>query len=126
MLAPKLTEDWFRECGGRKLTEIKAISRLNSKNCKQVFSKTIPKALRDEGWNAFLIIKNHKDRWKYMGFNVDNIAGALHIVNQPEFIWSGYVFHDKVWYAVDAAALIDGRIPASSAIIAPEIEHAST
>lgn len=123
MFAPTLTQEWFDECNRRGLSDHKSISKLNSKNCKQDFSKTIPKALRDEGWNAFLIIKNHKERWKYMGFNVENVAGCLHIADAPEFIWTGYVFHNNRWYAADSNMLIRGRIPASASIIFPEIEY---
>lgn len=123
MLAPALTQEWFDKCFAEGLCTHKSISKYNAKNCKQEFSKTIPKALRDEEWNAFLIIKNHKGRWKYMGFQVENVAGALHIIDNPEIMWTGYVFHERSWYAVDAQDLIKGRIPASSKIILPQIEH---
>ena len=123
MFAPKLTQEWFDECCSRGISAHTIISKLNAKNCKAEFSKTIPKALRDEGWNAFLIIKNNKDRFKYMGFNVEEVCGALKIVDNPEFIWGGYVFHGKSWYAVECSDLLEGRIKNSSKIIPPEIEH---
>lgn len=122
MRAPALTQEWFEECLSKGLCVHKAISKLNAKNCKAIFSKTIPKALREEGWNAYLIILNHRNRWKYMGFNVEDIAGALKIVDYPELIWTGYVFHNNTWYAVSAESLIKGRIPNSSRIIPAEIE----
>lgn len=124
MLAPELTQEWFNECLSRGLSAHKAIGKFNSKNCRKDFSKTIPKALREEGWNAFLVIKNHRNRWKYMGFQVENVAGSLKIVNNPELMWTGYVFHDNQWYAVDSAALIAGKIKSTHKIILPEIEHA--
>lgn len=124
MLAPALTQEWFDECLKRGLSAHKAISKFNAKNCRKDFSKTIPKALRDEEWNAFLIIKNHRDRWKYMGFNVENVAGSLKVVNNPEIIWAGYVFHENTWYAVSTDELMAGKIKATSSIIFPEIEYA--
>lgn len=123
MLAPTLTAEWFEECTKRGLSAHKTIGKFNSKNCKKDFSKTIPKALLEEGWNAFLIIKNHKERWKYMGFNVNNIAGALHIVDNPEIAWAGYVLHGGTWYAVSSDDILKGRIPASRKIIYPQIEY---
>lgn len=125
MLTPSLTQEWFDECFNRGLTEHKAISKFNAKNCRKDFSKTIPKALRDEEWNAFLIIKNHRDRWKYMGFNVENVAGSLKIIDNPELVWTGYVFHNNEWYGVDSKQFAAGKIKASSKIIFPEIEYVS-
>ena len=122
MFAPILTEEWFKTCLERDLCVFTAIGKYNAKNCRGEFSKTIPKTLRDEGWNAFLIIKNHKERWKYMGFNVTNTAGALTLTSTPDILWSGYVFHGKSWYAVTTEHLIAGRIPHSSSIILPQIE----
>lgn len=123
MFAPELTQEWYEICVERGLSNVASISKLNSKNCKQDFNKTIPKPLRDEGWNAFLVFRNHRNRWKYLGFNVENKAGALHIVNNPEFIWSGYVFHDNSWYYVNTEDLIAGKIKNSSKVLLPQIEH---
>ena len=122
MLAPTLTQEWFDECVSRGLSVHKSISKLNAKNSRKDFSKTIPKALLEEGWNAFLIIKNHKERWKYLGFNVENVAGSLKIIDRPEIAWAGYVLHNGTWYAVDANQIIAGKIKASSKIILPQIE----
>lgn len=123
MLAPALTQEGFDLCIKLGLSKYNTIGKVNSKNCRKDFSKTIPKALREEEHNAYLIIKNHRERWKYMGFTVENIAGALHIRTNPEIVWSGYVFHDNVWYAVSVDDLRSGRIKASQSIIFPEIEY---
>ncbi|CAL9987302.1 hypothetical protein VPHD148_0299 [Vibrio phage D148] len=126
MLAPQLTQEWFDECRTRGLSAHKAISKLNAVNCRAAFSTTIPKALReDERWNAYLIIKNHRNRYKYIGFRVQEVAGRIKIVTNPEFIWTGYVHYDGKWYGVHANDLIKGVIPKTSKIILPEIEHAS-
>lgn len=125
MIAPQLTQEWFEECLKRGLAAHGSISKYNAKNCRKDVSKTIPKALREEdGWNAYLIIKNHRGRFKYMGMVVEEIAGALHIRTNPELIWTGYVNYGKEWYAVDGKDLLAGRIPASSKIVFPEVEHA--
>ena len=126
MLTPALTQEWFDECINRGISAYTAIGKFNAKNCRKDFSKTIPKALREENWNAYLIIKNHRNRWKYMGFNVENIAGSLKIVDNPELIWAGYVLHDDTWYAVSTDELMAGKIKASSKIIYPEIEYDNT
>lgn len=127
MLAPTLTQEWFDECCSRGLSSHKAISKLNAKNCKAAFSTTIPKALREEEpWNAYLIIKNHRDRFKYMGMVVENHAGALKVAVNPEFIWTGYLWYSGSWYAVHANDIIRGRIKESCKIVLPEIEHDST
>lgn len=60
-----------------------------------------------------------------MGFNVNKVAGALHITANPYLLWAGYVFHDNTWYAVETKDLVAGKIKASSKIILPEIEHSS-
>ena len=122
MFAPQLTEDMFKECLERNLTPFATISKLCAKNCRKDFSKTIPKALREEGHDAHLIILNHKDKWKYMGFNVDNIAGCLHLTTNPDILWAGYVSFGKDWYSVTSDQLLEGRIPHSSKIIFPQIE----
>lgn len=124
MLAPELTQEWFDECCARGLSAHKSISKLNAKNCRATFNKTIPKALREEErWNAYLVIKNHRGRFKYIGFSVVEVAGRIKIVTNPEFIWTGYVFYNDEWYAVVSNDLIKGVIPKSRKIILPEIEH---
>lgn len=123
MLAPQLTTEGFEECRRRGWTELTAISNLNSKNCKGNFSRTIPKALREEDWNAYLVIKNHRNRYKYIGFNVEDVAGCLHLTTLPEFIWSGYVLFDGSWYAVSYKDLIAKRIPDKRKIVPAEIEY---
>ena len=122
MFAPQLTEEMFKVCLDSKLTEFTTISKLCAKNCRKDFSKTIPKALRDLEFDAHLVIKNHKDKWKYMGFNCDNIAGCLHITSPVDIAWAGYVSHGKNWYAVTSEMIRAGRIPHSSKIIFPQIE----
>ena len=126
MRAPALTQEWFDETKLRGLTPIKTIGKLNSKNCRKDFTQTIPKPLREEGWNAYLVMKNHRERFKYIGFNVENIAGRLKIITNPEFIWAGYVFHANTWYAVSSNDLISGTIKASCKVIIPEIEYDSS
>lgn len=123
MQAPSVTQEWFEEVKLRGLTPIKTIGKLNSKNCKQNFNKTIPKALREEDWNAYLVIKNHRERYKYLGFNVEEIAGRIKITTNPEFIWTGYVFYNNQWYSVHANDLIKGVIPKTNRITLPEIEY---
>lgn len=124
MLAPQVTVNGFAKCVSSGLTELKAISKLNVNNCKGKFSKTIPKALREDNrFNAYLVILNHKGRYKYMGFSVENNHGALTILENPEFVWSGYVFHNGVWYGVDYSDFIKGRIGHGRKIIIPEIEY---
>lgn len=123
MLTPALTQEWFDECLRRGLSAHKAISKFNAKNCRKDFSKTIPKALREEGWNAYLVIKNHRERYKYMGFQVEEVAGRLKITTNPELIWTGYVHYEGQWYAVTANDLLKGVIKKTSKIVLPEIEH---
>lgn len=122
MIAPILTEQFFQVLLDKGLTSFKNVGALNSKNCKENFSKTIPKALRDTGCNAFLIIKNHRGRWKYLGFEVEEKAGSLRIIDNPEVVWSGYVLHNNVWYAVPSEDLVRGVIKNNCRIILPEIE----
>lgn len=124
MIAPVLTQEWFESLQSKGLTSLTAISKLNSKNCKQTFSKTIPKALRDEGFNTTLVIKNHKGRWKYVGFNCTEVAGALKVTSSPEVMWTGYVYHTptQTWYACKGVDIFRGTIPYSSKIIPPQIE----
>lgn len=126
MLTPTLTQEWFDECCARGLSAHKSIGKFNAKNCRKDFSKTIPKALREEDWNATLIIKNHRDRYKYMGFQVEPKAGRLKIITNPELIWTGYVLHDNRWYAVTGEELLSGVIKNTNRIVFPEIEYANS
>lgn len=123
MIAPQLTEAHFKFLQDNNMTEYSTIGKVNTKNVKGEFSKTVPKVLRDdESFNAYLIIKNHMGRWKYLGMFVEEIAGALHIRKMPEIVWAGYVSYGNSWYAVPAEDLVRGVIKDNSKIILPEIE----
>ena len=123
MFAPAIDQKWFAKLKTNNMTVFTHISKLNVGNTKSLFSKTIPKALRDEGWNATLVIRNHKDKLKYLGFNVEEVAGSLKLLSKPDILWTGYVHHNKKWYAVSMEELVKGRIKHSSRIVLPEIEH---
>ena len=123
MLIPQLTESYFKVLQRKNMTSLRTIGALNVKNCRQAFSTTIPKALRDEDHNAYLVIKNHKGKYKYLGFQVEDIAGRLHITRFPDVIWSGYVFYNGSWYGVNWYDLKSGIIKNNSKIIEPELEY---
>lgn len=124
MVTPEVTEEWFDECKSKGLTSLATLGRLNVQNTRSILSPTIPKALReDDNFNAYLVIKNHKGKYKFMGMRVEDKAGCLHIVMHPEFIWTGYVNYGKQWYYVNAHDLIKGKIRADHKIIVPQIEY---
>lgn len=122
MFIEQMTEDDFKECVKRGLTSYIKIGQVNSKNTKSQFSRTIPKPIRESDANAVLIIKNPKGTYKYLGMMVNEKAGALKILKQPDILWHGYLYHGNSWYHVNVSDLIAGRVKHSQRIIPPEME----
>lgn len=121
MKLPALTVSIFERCLKAGLAT-GSIGAMNSGNVRGTFTTTIPKALRDNEDNAYFVIKNHRDRFKYMSLIVQVEGPNLHIVKFPPIAMTGYLVHEGRWYPVTGEELRLGIIPLSKSCHMSEVE----
>lgn len=125
MKLPALTELVFKDVYAAGLSAHKAISKFNSVNCRANFSTTVPKAIREmesEYTMGAHIIKNHRDRYKWMPLEVEYEGAQYRIVGKPEIFFPGYVAIDNEYYAVTAQDLLRGYILEEMQVSKDELE----
>ena len=107
-LLPALTADHFANLKGAGFTACSKLSELNVGNCKGKISLTIPAPLRNAGYNGALIVKNHRERFKYIGLTAEVREGELHITDMPSTFFPGLILHERKLYRVSANDIVKG------------------
>lgn len=122
MKAPQLTEKHFKTYRHIIAKNLKTIGKTNAKGCRKNFTLKAPQL--PDGYNAHLVILNHKSRWFYapMVVRMTPAGNRLLVKCNPDIMWAGYIIYEGKIYPVSAATLNSGVIPTNSEIPLSEVE----